>query len=289
MDIITTIKDMQHRADDLRRRGLRIGCVPTMGFLHEGHLSLIRRARELTDVVVMSNFVNPTQFAPNEDFAAYPRDLARDNALAEAAGCSIVFAPDAADMYPDGFRTRVVVTGLTRMLEGEFRPTHFDGVTTVVAKLFHAMKPHVAVFGQKDAQQAVVIRRMVRDLDFDIDVVVAPTVREADGVAMSSRNTYLSPEERVEARAISHSLRQVEDAVRAGERSVSALMDLLRSGITRTGFLVPDYTDIVDADALMRLERLPDAGTALVVVAVRCGRTRLIDNIIIHTGDAQDA
>jgi pantoate--beta-alanine ligase len=285
MEVIFNIKDMQKRAEELRLGGYRIACVPTMGALHEGHLSLIRLARKYADVVVMSNFVNPTQFAPNEDFTAYPRDAERDRRLAESAGCDIVFAPSDRDMYPKGFATTVQVAGLTAVLEGVSRPSHFAGVTLVVAKLFNIMKPHAAVFGQKDAQQVSIIKRMAGDLDFDVEIVTAPIVRDADGLALSSRNVYLSPEERVEALAIHRALMMVEKAVTDGERNAGLLRSMLADEITRTGFIVPDYAEIVDAGTLEPLSILPANGSVLAAVAARVGKTRLIDNSLIKLGD----
>jgi pantoate--beta-alanine ligase len=188
MRIISKDKEMQKVADELRKEGKIIGVVPTMGYLHEGHLSLIRLAKEKSDVVITTIFVNPLQFAPNEDYDRYPRDFERDVKLAQSAGCDIIFHPSVEEMYPQNFLTYVEVDKLTKVLEGEFRPTHFRGVTTVVAKLFNITKPHIAVFGQKDAQQALIIKQIVRDLNFDIEIIVAPIVREPDGLAMSSRN-----------------------------------------------------------------------------------------------------
>lgn len=218
MFMITGISDMQRTSEQLRLQGKRIAVVPTMGYLHEGHLSLIRIARGHSDVVITTIFVNPTQFAPSEDFEKYPRDLEQDRRLAASAGCDIVFHPDAKEMYPQDYLTYVEVEKLTGVLEGAFRPTHFRGVSTVVAKLFSITKPHVAVFGQKDAQQALVIRQMTRDLDFDVQIIVAPIVREADGLAMSSRNVFLAENERRDAVALNESLRLAEKMIQSGER-----------------------------------------------------------------------
>jgi pantoate--beta-alanine ligase len=279
MLIIQTIREMQAEADRLRSAGKRIGFVPTMGFLHEGHLSLIRVAKANSDVVVLSIFVNPLQFGPREDLSRYPRDFARDEAMAKKEGVDIIFNPSESEMYPDGYVTTVNVEGLTDVLCGASRPGHFRGVTTVVAKLFLAVKPHAAVFGQKDAQQVVVIRKMVRDLNIDLSIVVAPIVREPDGLAMSSRNVYLSPEERADALALSQSLQMAESMIRKGERKtetiIRAMEDLIRS---RKNTRI-DYIEIVDPDTLGPLATVESG--ALIAVAVFVGKTRLIDNMII--------
>jgi len=279
--VIHDIFEMQRTGDTLRSSGRRIGLVPTMGALHDGHLSLVRIARERADIVVTTIFVNPTQFGRGEDFDRYPRDLANDVALASAAGTDIVFAPESAAMYPPAYRTYVHVEELTAILEGAVRPGHFRGVTTVVAKLFLVTKPHVAVFGQKDAQQVVVIRRMVHDLNFDIDIVVAPIVRERDGLAMSSRNRYLTPEQRREATVMHRSLRLAEELLRDGERNAAAVRTRMEALITGHSSGVVDYISIADADSLREVELCSPGENLLISLAVRFGTTRLIDNIPI--------
>jgi pantoate--beta-alanine ligase len=265
-----------------RTRGLRIGLVPTMGFLHEGHLSLLRAARSDCDVVVISLFVNPTQFGPGEDLERYPRDEARDLRLAAEAGADLVFAPPVEEVYPQGFTTRVEVSGqLTEVLDGDRSrrgPQHFSGVTTVVAKLFNIVDPDVAYFGQKDAQQAAVIRRMVRDLDFPLRIEVLPTVREDDGLALSSRNAYLDPRDRERAAALSRALAAVEREARAG--TLAAGLEAGRRLLAEAG-IEPEYLEARDAESLDRAEQLGDR-PVLVAVAAQVGAARLIDNVLIE-------
>ena len=264
-----------------RRAGSSIGLVPTMGFLHEGHLSLLRAAREECDFVVMTLFVNPTQFGPREDLDRYPRDEDRDVRLAAEAGVDVVFAPPVDEVYAKGFSTHVEVEGLTEVLDGapgRRGPGHFRGVTTVVAKLFNAVGPDVAYFGQKDAQQAVVIRRMVRDLDFPVRIEVLPTVREPDGLAMSSRNSYLAPDERQRATALFRALQAVERVAR--EESLAAGLEAGRRELGEAG-IDPEYLEAGDADDLSPVAEL-SSRPVLVAVAARVGGTRLIDNILIE-------
>ena len=261
-----------------------VGFVPTMGYLHEGHLSLVREARARSTSVVASIFVNPSQFAPSEDLAAYPRDLDRDFASLEAEDVDLVFAPTAEEMYPETFDTWVEVNDLTKHLEGAARPTHFRGVTTVVAKLFNIVQPQIAVFGQKDAQQALVIRRLIVDLGFDVDLVIAPTVREPDGLAMSSRNTYLSQEERTAATALYRSLQQVEDLYSAGERNAANLRRAMVEILEAEASLQPEYISLADIETLEELEAIDQK--ALVSLAARLGRTRLIDNVVLPPGES---
>ncbi len=270
MQIIRTIKEMQDCALAARRNGQRIGVVPTMGYLHEGHLSLIDQARRKADMVVVTIFVNPTQFGPNEDLAKYPRDFERDCALCEQRGAKVIFAPEPSDMYSPGHSTWVIEESLTGGLCGKSRPTHFRGVTTVVAKLFNAVLPDVAVFGQKDAQQALVIRRMVRDLNFPIEIIVAPLVREKDGLALSSRNRYLSPDERNRALTISRTLLSLK------RENLDA--EYIRQQLAGAGGKV-DYVEILDADTLN--EATDTTRQVLVAVAVYFGTTRLIDNVLL--------
>lgn len=265
----------------VRRDGSTIGLVPTMGYLHEGHLSLLRAARAECDLVVMSLFVNPTQFGPGEDLDRYPRDEERDLRLAEEAGTDLVFAPPVAEMYPDGFSSRVEVGGnLTEVLDGDSArrgPEHFRGVTTVVAKLFNIVGPDVAYFGQKDAQQAAVLARMVRDLDFPLRIEVLPTVRERDGLAMSSRNAYLEPADRERAPAISRALAAVDREARAG--SLRAGLEAARRELSAAG-IEPEYLEARDAESLEPATEL-NGRPVLVAVAARVGAARLIDNVLI--------
>jgi pantoate--beta-alanine ligase len=279
MKIIRTIKDMQSESDRMRGEGLRIGFVPTMGWLHEGHLSLIREAGRRSDRTVVSIFVNPIQFGPNEDFAAYPRDFERDRALCEAEGADALFNPSEEEMYPPGRATHVDVDGLTETLCGASRPGHFRGVTTVVTKLFAAVKPHVAVFGQKDAQQAAVIRRMTADLNLGVEIVTAPIVREPDGLAMSSRNVYLSPAQRADAAVLSRALSDAADRFKSGESGASVLIAGARGMIESKPSCRIDYVSIVDPDTLGPVDRARSG--ALMALAVFVGKTRLIDNIVL--------
>jgi pantoate--beta-alanine ligase len=281
--VVRTKADLRDALAPERRRGKTIALVPTMGYLHEGHLSLLRAARGRCDVVVMSLFVNPTQFGPGEDLATYPRDEARDAHLAREAGVDLVYAPVAHQVYPEGFATGVEVGGdLTEVLEGapEARgPGHFRGVTTVVAKLLNTVRPDVAFFGQKDAQQAVVIRRMVRDLDFEVEVVVLPTVREPDGLAMSSRNAYLSDSERRRATALSRGLRAAESVAASGEARAEAALAAARAELERAG-IEPEYLEARDAETLAPATSL-NGRPVLLAVAARVGEARLIDNVVI--------
>ena len=256
-----------------------VGFVPTMGFLHAGHISLVQRARAECGSVVASIFVNPTQFGPNEDLAKYPRDLPRDLKLLESAGADLVWTPTPESMYPPGFQTWVEVERLTRGLEGEFRPGHFRGVTTIVTKLFNAVRPDKAYFGQKDAQQAAVIRRMVCDLNFPVEIVVCPTVREADGLAMSSRNTYLNPQERQAATVLFRALSAAKAAYEGGEREAGILRGVMRETVQAEPLARLQYVSCADYDTLEELERI--MGKSLLSMAVRLGKTRLIDNFVI--------
>lgn len=279
--LITSLSEMQVRSEVLRREGRRIGFVPTMGALHEGHLHLVRTARQHADVVVVSIFVNPTQFAPHEDYSAYPRDLERDMELARGAGCDLLFQPQAEDMYPAGFDTLVDIPSLTGLLEGEIRPTHFRGVLTVVLKLFHLVKPHVAIFGQKDAQQALILQRMVRDLNMDLDMIIAPIVRESDGLAMSSRNAYLSDRQRTDALVLSRALRRVEAAASRGERDVAVLRSLVHDTFAEVPDVELQYAAFVDTTTLLPQTWRAPHRPLLLALAARVGPTRLIDNTLI--------
>lgn len=270
---------MQAWADAARRQGQRIGFVPTMGFLHEGHLSLVREARRRADLVVVSIFVNPLQFGPKEDFSAYPRDLARDEALLVRESVDVSYCPETTEMYAEDFSTLVNVECLTDSLCGKSRPGHFQGVTTVVAKLFNAVKPHVAVFGAKDAQQALVIRRMTRDLDYDIEVVVSPTIREPDGLAMSSRNKNLLPEHRAQAPVLFRALQQAAGMIEQGERNQDRVLNEIRRRIQETEGRI-DYAAIVDTRQLRDVSTIQ--GEVMIALAVFFGKVRLIDNIIVN-------
>ncbi len=276
MKEIRTVAEMRALRDRLTGR---MGLVPTMGFLHEGHLSLVRRARAEKDVVVVSIFVNPTQFGPREDFAAYPRDLKRDADLLQREATDILFVPSAEEIYPQGFNTWVKVDGVTQRLEGASRPGHFQGVATVVAKLFNIVRPTCAYFGQKDAQQAIVIRKMVADLNMNVEVAVLPTVREGEGLAMSSRNNYLNPEERRSATILFKALSLVRERYEQGERDADHLRREMTTLIQGNPFAVIDYVSIADRQTLEELSSLDRP--ALVSLAVRIGKTRLIDNILL--------
>jgi pantoate--beta-alanine ligase len=280
---VHTKTELREALAPVRREGRRIGLIPTMGYFHDGHLSLMRQAREDCDVVVVSLFVNPTQFGPGEDLDSYPRDEDRDAELAALEGVDLLWMPDAGDMYPEGFATSVeVANSLAGVLEGdpEHRgPSHFRGVTTVVAKLFNSVQPDIAYFGRKDAQQAVVIERMTRDLDFPIEIAVLPTVREDDGLALSSRNAYLTEEQREQAAAISRALRAAEQAARAGETSTGALVDAARNELRNSG-IEPEYVEARAAEDLSPVAEL-NGRPVLVAVAARVGRARLIDNVLI--------
>ena len=273
---------MQGVADELRAAGKRIVLVPTMGALHGGHTALMREARTRGDVVVVTLFVNPVQFGEGEDCGRYPRDIDRDVLLASGAGCDILFAPEPAAMYPPGYQTYVGVEKLSLRLEGAARPGHFRGVATVVTKLFNITRPHVAVFGQKDAQQVTVVRRLVRDLDLGVEIVVVPTVREQDGLAMSSRNAYLTPRERGEAPVLYRSLRKAEEMIRAGERSPGTVIEAVTAEITGGSSAAIDYVSVADAESLEALSTLSPGTSVLVSLAARFGGTRLIDNIHIR-------
>ncbi len=280
MEIVRAINEMQQRAEALRRAGKRIGFVPTMGYLHEGHLSLIRLARPRCDVLVVSIFVNPTQFGPNEDFQQYPRDLERDEKLCRQEQVDILFYPSAETMYPPPYRTYVTVEQLSETLCGRSRPGHFRGVATVVCKLFHIVKPHLAVFGEKDFQQAQIIKQMVRDLNFDVDILTGPIVREPDGLAMSSRNKYLTAAQRRQALSLSQSLSLAEHLVQQGMRHGDRLIRALREHIEAQPEARIDYVAVVDPETLEPVEEINRP--VLVALAVFVGTTRLIDNRLIQ-------
>jgi pantoate--beta-alanine ligase len=268
---------MQRICGEFRRKGKTIGLVPTMGYLHEGHLSLVRIAKKKSDVLVVSVFVNPTQFGPGEDLKSYPRDFKRDRLLLEEEGCDFVFAPRMEEMYPEGYLSYVAVEKIISKLEGRARPTHFRGVTTIVAKLFNIVQPDVAVFGQKDAQQAVVLKKMVDDLNYGIKMIIAPTVREKDGLALSSRNKYLSKEEARQATVLYESLREARRLISKGERNANKIVTRMRNMISKQPSAELEYIAITDARTLEVLSELK--GEVLISLAVRFGKARLIDNI----------
>ncbi|HEY6778990.1 MAG TPA: pantoate--beta-alanine ligase [Thermoleophilaceae bacterium] len=281
MRTVRTVRDLRDALAPERIAGRSIGLVPTMGSFHDGHLALVRRAREACDVVVVSLFVNPAQFGPSEDLAAYPRDESRDLALAEAEGVDLLFAPRVEEVYPDGFDTTVTVGGLTSVLEGapaRRGPGHFAGVATVVTKLFNMVGADVAYFGQKDAQQALVIRKLVRDLDIPVRIEVLPIVRDPDGLALSSRNAYLDADERERALALSRALRAAEAAVAGGTIEADAVLAAARAKLDEAG-VEPEYLELRSAHDLSEVERVN--GSTLLAVAARVGRARLIDNAIL--------
>ncbi|MBE6052255.1 MAG: pantoate--beta-alanine ligase [Clostridium sp.] len=278
MKVTSCIKDVRDAVKAWKREGLTVGLVPTMGYLHEGHKSLIDRAVRENDRVVVSVFVNPIQFGPTEDLESYPRDIERDTALCSDAGASIVFNPTKEEMYFDDFCTSVNMTGLTENLCGKSRPIHFSGVCTVVSKLFNIVTPDKAYFGQKDAQQLAIIKRMVRDLSMDIEIVGCPIIREEDGLAKSSRNTYLSAEERKAALILSKSLKVGKALVEAGERDSNNVIKAIKDKISEEKLAKIDYVQVVDALSIRDVEKIE--GTVLVAMAVYIGKTRLIDNFI---------
>lgn len=280
MDICYTIKDVRERVNAWKREGLTVGFVPTMGYLHEGHKSLMQAARANNDKVVVSVFVNPMQFGPNEDLESYPRDFEKDSALCESVGVDLIFHPEPEEMYADGFCSYVDMNGLTTELCGKSRPIHFRGVQTVVLKLFNIVKPDRAYFGQKDAQQLAVIKRMVKDLNVDTEIVGCPIVREADGLAKSSRNTYLNPDERKAALILSRSLKLGRELIENGETDSNAVIKAITDSINTEPLAKIDYVDVVDFDTITPVDRI--GKSVLVAIAVYIGKTRLIDNFIIE-------
>ena len=284
MRVVRSKGELRSQLAPTRREGGRIGLVPTMGYFHEGHLSLMRQARADCDLVVVSLFVNPTQFGPDEDLDSYPRDEERDAELARAEGVDVLWVPGVRELYPTGFGTTVEVdASLTGVLDGahdQRGPSHFRGVTTIVAKLFNCVQPDAAYFGRKDAQQALVIERMARDLDFPVEIVVLPTIREPDGLAMSSRNAYLDPDERRRALALSEALREAERAAAAGESSTDVLVRTVAERLRNAG-IDPEYVEARDADDLSPVSRV-NGGPVLLAVAARVGKARLIDNVVIE-------
>ena len=282
--IVSRKAEMQALATEMRLQGKTLSLVPTMGFLHEGHLSLMNRAKAASDVLITSIFVNPTQFGPNEDFGAYPRNLEQDVLSCQSAGVDILFTPEAADLYGSGYQTFISLESLPNHLCGLSRPGHFRGVATVVAKLFNITKPHIAIFGQKDYQQVLVIRRMVQDLDMDVEIIASPTIREPDGLAKSSRNTYLAPNERPAALSLSQSLLQSQRMIDAGVTDADTIVKAACVLIQSFDNTVIDYVSICHPESLEPLETID--GPALMALAVRVGKTRLIDNRILKPASA---
>lgn len=280
MKVIESIHDMKEASQALRAEGKKISFVPTMGYLHQGHLSLMKKGRETGDVLAVSIFVNPTQFGKGEDFERYPRNIEKDIELCKGEGVDILFVPSAWEMYPENYQTYVEVEKVTKNLCGASRPGHFRGVATVVAKLFNIVRPDYAIFGEKDFQQLVTIKSLVKDLNMDVDVIGMPIVREADGLAMSSRNSYLSQEERRAALNIYRALRAAKEVFEEGERSAGVLLNEAKRVIEIEPMVVLDYIKLVDVEMMEDLERVEDE--ALLVTAVRVGKTRLIDNILLR-------
>lgn len=280
MKVINNISEMQSISDNLRRAGKKIGFVPTMGFLHDGHLSLIKESKINSDVTIVSIYVNPSQFGPNEDFEQYPRDFDSDEKLCKNAGVDIVFYPENQNMYSPQHLTTIGIKNLSNKLCGISRPNHFEGVTTIVAKLFNITKPHIAVFGQKDAQQCIIIKRMVSDLNFDIDIIIAPTIRENDGLALSSRNKYLSNMQRKEASKIYSALTNAKEKIDGGEKSASVIQNIIQESLQTIMDSKIDYLSIVNIENLEPIETIKKS--SLIAVAVYIGKTRLIDNIIVN-------
>lgn len=279
MQVASTIAEIRDVLSAARAEGRRIGCVPTMGALHAGHLSLVELARRQSDFVVVTIFVNPTQFAPTEDLARYPRPLEDDLAKCRQAGVDLVFTPEVPSLYPDGYETFVTVERISTLLEGAHRPDHFRGVATIVLKLLNIVQPHVACFGQKDYQQQTLIRRMVRDLDLPVAIVIGPTVRESDGLAMSSRNVYLNDEQRTAALSLHRCLQRAQQMVTAGETDLAKVRAAMLDELTGSDLVTPDYATIADADSLEELTAPRERMVAL--VAARVGTTRLIDNLLL--------
>ncbi len=280
MNIVSTINEVRKQVKEWRKQGLSVGLVPTMGYLHEGHKSLIDAAVKGNDKVVVSVFVNPTQFAPGEDLETYPRDLDRDAALCEQAGAALIFHPEPSEMYHRDYSTYVDMGTLTQGLCGKTRPTHFSGVCTVVSKLFHIVQPDRAYFGQKDAQQLAVIRHMVEDLNFDIKIIGCPIIREEDGLAKSSRNTYLNEEERKQAVILNRALQKGKEQIESGERKSLEIKQTITQTIETMPLAKIDYVEVVDFQTLESIEEIK--GEILAAVAVYIGKTRLIDNFIIR-------
>lgn len=280
MEIVKSVKELQCMITSLKNSGKNIALVPTMGYLHEGHMSLIARAKELADIAVASIFVNPTQFAPNEDFSRYPRDFEHDCKVAESQKCDIIFAPTVDEMYPGGFNTELSIKGISSKFEGSFRPIHFNGVATVVSKLFNAALPDMAVFGQKDYQQVLVVKQFVRDMLFPVKIVVAPTVRESDGLAKSSRNIYLSAEERQIAPLIFNTLNLAKSHIEQGEKRRKIINAIMLNSLRSSNAFKIDYVAAADADDFSEPEEFVPGQRIVLMMAVYLGKTRLIDNML---------
>lgn len=279
MKIIKIPKAMQNIADSFHRAGKTIGFVPTMGYLHQGHLNLVRIARKKSDIVVVSIFINPTQFGPKEDLAKYPRNFNRDKTLLAQENVDYIFSPAVKSMYPKSYATYINLPKLSNVLCGKSRPGHFQGVATIVAKLFNIVKPDLAVFGQKDAQQAVIVKQMVQDLNFPIKIIIAPTTREKNGLAMSSRNTYLTIEQREQATVLYHALQHAKKMIKDGDKNIHKIIALTEELIESMPDAKIDYIEIVDADTLQPLKQI--SGKILIALAVKFGHCRLIDNTIV--------
>ncbi len=280
MRVIETVADLKAVIRMQKKTGKSIGLVPTMGYLHEGHISLVKTSIHDNDFTIISVFVNPTQFGPNEDYSNYPRSIEKDSRMAAAAGADIIFAPSAKEMYPEGYSTFVNVEGITEIMCGKSRPGHFRGVATVVLKLLNIVEPDNAYFGQKDAQQVAVIKRMTKDLNMNSKIIVCPIVREQDGLALSSRNLYLNSEERKAALVLSKSLFEVENQIKNGERSKEKIIETIKRSISEEKLANIDYVTIVDADTLNEISRIDRK--VLIALAVKIGGTRLIDNVIVE-------
>jgi len=280
MRIVETINDLKAILRTYKKQGKSIGFVPTMGYLHEGHISLVRMSRQDNDFTVLSIFVNPTQFGPNEDFSKYPRSIEKDSLLAEKAGVDVIFIPSVNEMYPEGFSTSINVDGITDIMCGKSRPGHFKGVTTVVAKLFNIVEPDNAYFGQKDAQQAAIIKKMIKDINMNVKIIICPIIRENDGLALSSRNIYLNVEERKAALILSKSLFEAEKMIDKGERRKEKVLEFLFSSISEEKLANIDYITIVSAESLNNIKII--GGKILIAIAVKIGSTRLIDNVIME-------
>lgn len=280
MKVIESIKEMKKASQDFQDKGKKIAFVPTMGYLHQGHLSLMKKGREVGDLLVTSIFVNPAQFAKGEDLERYPRDFERDKKMCEGESVDILFVPDAREIYPDGYQTYVDVKGVTKNLCGTSRPGHFRGVATVVTKLFNIVRPHYAIFGEKDFQQLVTIKRLALDLNMDVDVIGMPIVRETDGLAMSSRNSYLGQEERRAAGSIYRALQMAKKVFDEGERSAGVLLNETRRVLEMSPLIEPEYVKLVDIETMEDIDRVENE--AILAIAVRIGKTRLIDNIVLR-------
>ncbi len=280
MDVVSKVNAMKEIAKEARAKGRKIGFVPTMGFLHEGHLSLIRKAKEIADMTVVSIFVNPTQFGEREDFGKYPKDLTRDADLAIAEGVDYLFTPSVEEIYPEGYSTHVEVKDLSEVMCGKSRPGHFRGVTTVVMKLFHIVLPTFAVFGQKDAQQAIIIKKMLQDLNMDVELVISPTVRHEDGLALSSRNSYLNEKERKAATVLYRALKEAERLIKDGKTDAQSIIGGMEKLIEAEPLARIDYISATDTENLKAVKKM--SGSVLIALAVFIGSTRLIDNIMVN-------